>query len=323
MQDHLTQIMQECAQGYVQNLVAAEQAVLAGQFNLAKVLRAVAYAQRALAMNAARHLDAAPADRLAQTLVQVNGYGTLTSAGDESSSLVASSLHTVAGRIQDVLARSQESLDTHPDVPEWSVAQRLFTCIQCGNLVEENKPDICDVCGAFSVEFEVFGPFYASDDEHLGQLSPDRIMAILTQTPDEIEKALVGIDEARLSQKPSPEEWSIKEIMGHIFETDELFVRRIDALLTKSTYSQPVPPWKTHEGKGYESMSKAELLAWMHSVRSKTLERIAQMTPQDWVVSGFMLGGSRTVLDIGTWLANHDRGHFAQIRRMVSAPQQD
>jgi len=195
--------------------------------------------------------------------------------------------------------------------------------VRCGNLLEENKPDVCDVCGAISVEFEVFGPFYAADDEHLGQLSPDRILAILTQTPDEIEEALAGVDEARLSQKPSPEEWSVKEIMGHIFETDDPFVRRIDALLGKSAYSQPVPPWKTHEGKGYESMSKQELFVWMHSVRTKTLERIAQMAPQNWVVSGFMLGGSRTVLDIGTWPANHDRGHLTQIRRMGSAPQRD
>jgi hypothetical protein len=32
--------------------VAAEKAILAGQFNIAKILRAAAYTQRALAMNA-------------------------------------------------------------------------------------------------------------------------------------------------------------------------------------------------------------------------------------------------------------------------------
>lgn len=275
MQYHLTQIVQECAQGYVQNLVAAERAVLDGQFNLAKVLRAVAYAQRALAMNAARGLDLSAEDRLDQTLEQIRRYGSLTPTGRDPASLIESAMPIVHDRIHEILSRTQESLKSHPDVPEWIVAQRLCTCIQCGNLVEEHKPDVCDVCGALSVEFEVFGPFYASDDEHLGQLSPDQIVAILTRTPKEVEAAIADVDEEALSGKPSPQEWSVKEIIAHLFETDALFLRRMDALLTQSAYSQPVPPWKTHEGKGYGSLSKQELLAWMHPVRKRTLDRIA------------------------------------------------
>jgi hypothetical protein len=41
---------------YVRNLAAAEAAILRGQFNLAKVLRAAGHSQRVLAMNAARLL---------------------------------------------------------------------------------------------------------------------------------------------------------------------------------------------------------------------------------------------------------------------------
>src|SRR5262249_2154144 len=42
---------------YIRNLVAAEEAVLQGQFNIAKILRALAHSQRVLAMEAARLLD--------------------------------------------------------------------------------------------------------------------------------------------------------------------------------------------------------------------------------------------------------------------------
>ncbi|MGN6700540.1 MAG: hypothetical protein ACTHMR_20490, partial [Thermomicrobiales bacterium] len=45
--------------GYVRDLAAAEAAVLSGQFNLAKVLRALAHAQRVQALAAARLLDEA------------------------------------------------------------------------------------------------------------------------------------------------------------------------------------------------------------------------------------------------------------------------
>jgi rubrerythrin len=52
----LTAEMNKGSMAYVRNLAAAEQAVLRGQFNLAKVLRAAAHAQRVMAMNAARLL---------------------------------------------------------------------------------------------------------------------------------------------------------------------------------------------------------------------------------------------------------------------------
>jgi hypothetical protein len=32
-----------------------------------------------------------------------------------------------------------------------------------------------------------------------------------------------------------------------------------------------------------------------------------------------MLDASRSLVDLGTWLANHDLGHLAQIRRLCGA----
>lgn len=57
---------------YVRNLAAAEAAVLRGQFNLAKVLRALAHSQRAQALAAARRV-AAVQDSKAATLYTAGG----------------------------------------------------------------------------------------------------------------------------------------------------------------------------------------------------------------------------------------------------------
>jgi hypothetical protein len=36
---------------------------------------------------------------------------------------------------------------------------------------------------------------------------------------------------------------------------------------------------------------------------------------EDWVRAGTIGGTAITLVDLGTWLANHDRGHLAQLQR--------
>ena len=227
-------------QAYIRNLVAAEQAILHGQFNTAKVLRACAHSQRIMAMEAGR-----------------------------------------------LLADEYDARD-------------LFNVI-----LEEIDSD------------KDFGPFYSSTAGHLGQLSPEAIINILEGIPNEVEAAIVNVNQAMLQQKPSADEWSIAEIIGHMLETDLLFVKRAQALLEAQgkELPWPMPPWKLQEGKGYETMQSRELLAYMRAARTQSLALIRAMTPEDWMRKGLSFGSKISMLDLGTWLANHDRGHLAQIKR--------
>ena len=56
-----------------------------------------------------------------------------------------------------------------------------------------------------------------------------------------------------LSHKPSPDEWCVKEIMAHMFETDVAFAERVRTILATDdvpALPRAKPPWKLHEGKG-------------------------------------------------------------------------
>lgn len=178
-------------------------------------------------------------------------------------------------------------------------------------------PDVCDVCGALAIEFERFGPFYASTPEHLGQLTPDQIIKIMEEIPTQVETSITSVDDALLTYKPTETEWCAKEIVAHILETDKLFVERVQSILHKTDYIQSMPPWKLHEDKGYEKMPAQTLIEILQKTRDDSLNLVKGLTPQDWTKSGVMLGGSRSILDLGTWLANHDRGHFAQIKQLL------
>ncbi len=305
---------------YVRNLAAAEAAILRGQFNLAKVLRASAHAQRVLALRAARLLgDKSSAIALLQT-----NLSELESppAQEEMTSDVRDRLKqfaTIQERTRDVILRAIRSLESHADVMESDVAQSLWGCYNCGFVAEGNRPDVCIVCGAVGAEFEWFGPFYASTPEHLGQLAPREIFSTLEAAPNIVIEIISGVDNEMLSRRPSEQEWCVKEIVGHMLETDLLFAKRVSILLQEQgvpDLTTPIPPWKLQEGKGYEQMPTDELLERLRQTRRASLAIVRDLKADQWSRRGTLRGTSTSLLDLGTWLANHDLGHTAQIRRL-------
>ena len=290
---------------YVRNLAAAEAAVLRGQFNLAKVLRAFAHAQRTQAVAAARGQAEA-----------VDGAAVLGAIQQELA-LVDSS-GPVRQRLEALLTRATESLTHHSDIQETDVDQFLWGCYGCGFIAEGRRPEACPACGALATEFELFAPFYSASPEHLGRLTPSQVLSILQETPDAVAAAIMGLDEPRLRQRPSPHEWSIVETIGHMLETDRLFVAWAQRMLAESgvpSIAMPTPPWKLHEGKGYEGMAIDELLSHLRAARQESLTLVRELDPKQWARRAVIQGPLVSLVDLGTWLANHDRGHLAQLRR--------
>jgi rubrerythrin len=305
---------------YVRNLAAAEAAILRGQFNLAKVLRASAHAQRVLALGAARLLGS---ESSAIALLRTNLLELASApAQEEMDSEIRVKLKQFVGiqeRTREVILRAMRSLDTHADVMESDVAQSLWGCYNCGYLAEGNRPDVCIVCGAVGAEFEWFGPFYAATPEHLGQLTPPEILNTLEAAPNMVAEIISGVDDEMLSRKPSEQEWCVKEIVGHMLETDILFAKRVRTLLEGQgvpDLTTPIPPWKLHEGKGYDQMPADELLERLRQTRSASAAIVRGLKAEQWSRRGTLRGTSTSLIDLGTWLANHDLGHSAQIRRL-------
>jgi rubrerythrin len=322
LKKQLTSEVERGGVAYIRNLVGAEQAILRGQFNMAKVLRATAHSQRVMAMEAARLLDMEHDEQDILTVI-LEEIG--TDKDIDVSEHVDSMTHNRLGQsvkvregLRDIVQRSLVSLESNSDILESDVAQILWGCYGCGVILEGDPPHACPICGAMSVEFEVFEPFYSVTAEHLNQLKPEDIIDIMQSIPDEVEAVIANVDLTVLQQKPSPDEWCAAEIVGHMLETDILFVMRAGAILEAEGAELPrtMPPWKLHEGKGYETMQSAELITHLREARTQSLDLVRAMTLEDWVRKGSNRGSKTSMLDLGTWLANHDRGHLEQIKRL-------
>jgi rubrerythrin len=325
IQDLITQI-QIGGVAYVRNLAAAEDAVQKGLFNIAKILRAAAHTQRIIAMGAAR-LMAGKTDKtnllevISKELKNGDSSNIFEALSEEQSEYQKKlqQFKAVREKLTEILDRSLMSLKSNNDVQESDVHQFIWGCYSCGYLVEGNPPDACEICGALGVEFEWFGPFYAATPEHLGQLSPQEMIEILESIPKKVSDVISGVDDKVLAKKPSAEAWCIKEIIGHIIETDKLFVKRIETVLKAQGVPEiprTTPPWKLHEGKGYETLSAAELINRLDEARAISLKLVKNLKNEDWVRQGTLMGTANSILDLGSWLTNHDRGHLAQIKNL-------
>jgi len=183
--------------------------------------------------------------------------------------------------------------------------------------------EACDVCGALAPEFEWFEPFYSRTPEHLGQRSPTEIVTILAGTPDAVAAAVADRDDATLRRTPAEGGWCAKEIIAYMLETEMLFARRVRAILAHTgsglaAIGTAAPPWKLHEGKGYADMPVDTILGTLRETRAETVALVRGLTSEQWAGRGLNTEGTASVLDLGTWLANHDLGHLAQVRRLCA-----
>src|SRR5579871_4089015 len=324
MQTQLETLIAQGGSAYIRNLAAAEAAIRRGEFNVAKVLRVAACVQRTLALRLARMQEGLdnPEELLETILSEVEELDRALPADEEADPETRRVLEQIAvsrKQLETLLRQSVRSLQDQPDIQDTQVAQILWVCLHCGFVAESDRPDPCPVCEALGTEFAWYGPFYVETSERLGRLSPAQILATLETLPREMALLPAGVSEAVLRACPSEGQWCAKEILGHLVETDRLFLKRAGAVLERDDIpdlTSPRPPWLMHEGKGYEQMPVEALLERLQEARSASLALVQDLNPQQWSKHGTLRGDSVSLLDLGIWLANHDLGHKAQIRRL-------
>lgn len=317
----LDAIIDRDARNAIRCLAAAERATEEGRLNLAKVLRATALAARTRALQLERLEDA---DSNSVDLLRV-----ITDADSKSLASIAQStdqsqrhLRFVAasGPIADILRRTSDALEDGRDVSERTVAQFLFGCEDCGYVAERSRPEICPACGSLAREWALFAPFYSATSEHISRRQPGEIVRMLRGDSAAFREALHGQDELLLAHRPAPDEWCVKEIAGHIIDIAELFNRRLGALRRPES---DVPeatllPWALIDGQDYPGRSVAELVTRFESAMGEALALIDALTDADWNRKADMLSGRVMVIDMASWLANHNVAHLEQIRARLT-----
>ncbi len=307
-------------------LAAAERAVEEGRLNMAKVLRALALAARARALSLERTRAAeSPAPELFESLraeyrASTDALAAMLVPGTPAA---VRTVHDAAQSLTDVLMRTSESLREHRDVPESVVAQFLWGCAECGYVAEAARPEICPACGSVAGDFEMFAPFFSATTDRIARRQPAQIVEMLRAAPAAMRESIAGVPDAKLRWSSAPGEWCMKEIAGHTIDIAELFVRRFRAALDPAAPQDDpaVLPWKIIDGQDYPAASAGELCDRFDRAIRDALSLVEGLPDVSWRKRGEMLSGKLALLDMGSWLANHNGAHLEQIRALSAVAQ--
>lgn len=287
--------------GYTAYHVWALQARRERKFNIARLLAAASSVKRIRAELAFRALGEVSNTRnnieraLAGLEPESVATGPVTGTGAISRELLGRAAHALAeGR--DLLA---------------SELGDLFVCTGCGELME-GAPDVCAICGTVR---EGFHSFRAA--EAMGALGPTTIMRRLEQSLETVNALVSDIDEPLLAIR-SVGGYSIKELLGHLTDTDEIFRERAWLILeTDEPHLPSAHPPRLVKAAVYRAHPIADLIEGFQASRQQTLALLRGLTAAAWRRTGHHpIFGVIPLTHQGNWAIEHERGHLVEMAQL-------
>ena len=86
-------------------------------------------------------------------------------------------------------------------------------------------------------QLDEFVPFYAGYVQRVPENSD--IIALMSSQPDQLQSLLKNVTDAQANAHPAPQDWSIKEMMGHICDAERVFAYRAMRIARADTTPLP------------------------------------------------------------------------------------
>ena len=142
------------------------------------------------------------------------------------------------------------------------------------------------------------------------------IIEALKHLPDAVLAETEGLSESTLRHRSAANEWSIKEIVGHLRDAAEVWHKRI-----YSTCSLTDPRFASFDGeawvheRGYLEADLGTLVADMRKWRLQTVDVLARAV--DWTRLGQHADmGRRSLKQWAEYMIEHEAGHLASIHAL-------
>jgi hypothetical protein len=144
------------------------------------------------------------------------------------------------------------------------------------------------------------------------------VLKALREAGEELIDQFHGLAEKELCWRPHDDEWSLKEIAGHLRDNEELALEQMSLIAGEE---EPELPARDVDAMplevDYRSADVKELLGAFARLRRQTHRLLWSLAPEDWGRRGrHPYRGEVTIAQIARELAEHDLGHLWQARRL-------
>ena len=156
--------------------------------------------------------------------------------------------------------------------------------------------------------------------EILAALADDDPVAVLRATLDEVPRLVATASTAQLSRSPAPGEWSPREVLNHLADSDLVVGTRIRMIVTQDRptivgYDQEA--WTARFGS-LDASPQETVERWL-ILRRTNLRLFESLRPEEWERVGVHTERGAESVRLNVQLqAGHDRVHLDQFRRGLS-----
>ena len=155
-----------------------------------------------------------------------------------------------------------------------------------------------------------------------GLMTVEQILTALTEGPPRIAKYAAGLTKAQLHAAPGPGEWSANDVLAHLRSCADVWGDCIATILHQDKPTiRAVNPRTWIERTDYLEQKFQSSLKAFTAQRSGLLKVLKSLSPKTWSRSATITGAGkpfeRTVQSYAEWMAEHERPHVKQIKRIA------
>ena len=157
-----------------------------------------------------------------------------------------------------------------------------------------------------------FAEYYGS---YINLVPDANILNTLKKQHAETSALISSLSEEQGSLRYAPGKWSIKELIGHLIDSERIFAYR--ALRFGRNDKIDLPGFDQNgyiENADFDSRTMADLASEYSHVRSATLDLFEHLTNEAWARRGVANESPITVRAIAWIISGHELHHLARIR---------
>tara|TARA_R110000868_G_scaffold1211_1_gene9281 strand:- start:50933 stop:51463 length:531 start_codon:yes stop_codon:yes gene_type:complete len=157
-----------------------------------------------------------------------------------------------------------------------------------------------------------YAHFYA---KYVGLIDKTNIIHILNEQMHEVFTLMNSVSGDKAYFSYAPGKWTLKEVLGHIIETERVFSYRAMAISRGDTASLPGMDQDEYmKNNNYNKRSLANLSNEYLAVRVATIHLLNSMTKEMISKKGTASETEITVRALAFIIAGHDKHHFGMIK---------
>lgn len=155
---------------------------------------------------------------------------------------------------------------------------------------------------------------------YIGKVPDGDLLAMLATQVGDTLKLIRDIPEARGTYRYAPDKWSIKEVIGHICDTERIMGYR--ALRIARADATPLPGFEQNDyvpAGNFDQRTLADLGEELAAVRQATLHLFRHLGPEALARRGTASGNPFTPRALAYVIAGHERHHVGILKAQYLA----